>query len=106
RSPLKVNAKDATKASGASVDSYIIEFINGKAVCRLARPDEIPSTLPRPSDVGVPAERLLPPTKAPAQLNAVGSGLTIQFNVLSQLQNDPNKTTVIDAFTRAANVWM
>jgi len=103
--PMTVNAKDATKASGASVDAYIIEFVNGKAVCRLARPDEVLSTLPRASDVGIPAERLLPPTKAPAQLNAVGGGLTIQVNVLSQLQNDPNKATVIAAFQRAAAVW-
>lgn len=103
--PVKVNAKDPTKASGEHQDGFIIEFVNGKSVCRLARPDEIPSISPRPTDVGVPVERLLPPTKGPQQVNAVGSGLTIQFNALSQLQNDPNKQTVIDAFQRAAAVW-
>ena len=103
--PIVVNARDAQKTSDADVDGFIIEFVNGQAVCRRATRAEIPLTLPRTTDVGIPVERLLPPSKAPAQLNAVGSGLTIQFSALSQLQNDPNRDTIIAAFQRAAAVW-
>lgn len=99
-------SQDTTnKAPGENVDSFIIEFVNGRSTCRAARPDEIRSTLPRPTDIAVPIERLLPPTKAAPQANAEGTGLTIQFDALPQLQNDPNKDTVIAAFQRAAAVW-
>jgi hypothetical protein len=107
---IRVNAATyfqdgSKKAPSENVDSFIIEYVNGKSTCREATPAEVPSTLPRPTDVGVPVERLLPQTKAPVQANAVGGGLTIQFNALSQLQTDPDRDTVIAAFQRAASVW-
>src|SRR5689334_20293531 len=72
---IRVNAatyfQTAKKAPSENVDSFIIEYVNGKSTCREATPAEVPSTLPRPTDVGVPVERLLPQTKAPVQANAV-----------------------------------
>lgn len=94
----------ATLNKTPDVDSFIIEYVGGKSVCRKATPAEVPSTLPRPTDIGVPVERLLPPTKN-ASANAVGTGLTINFVALSQLQANPNSATIIAAFQRAASVW-
>src|SRR4029453_14554112 len=51
--PIRVNAQATTKSStstnqlssgkvGGNIDGYIIEEVNGVAVCRRAKPEEIP----------------------------------------------------------------
>jgi hypothetical protein len=92
----------------ALVDSFIIEAINGGTACREARPEEVPLTLPRPDDVGVPVTPLRlkdAPDQVQAQSDNASTGLTINFFALSQLQSDPNMATVVAAFQRAAAVW-
>ena len=97
------------KAEKSGVNSFIIQMVNGAATCRAATVEEIPSTLPRPDDRGVPARDLLhPDLKSQAAIRAgenSSTGLTINLVVLSQLQNDSNSGTVIAAFERAAAVW-
>jgi len=84
------------------VDSFIIENVDGLSTCREATPEEVPLTLPRPGDRGVPVEDLLP---QPQRSEDISTGLTINFVALSQLQTDPNMATVVAAFQRAAAVW-
>ena len=84
------------------VDSFIIENVDGLSTCREATPEEVPLTLPRPGERGVPVEDLLP---QPQRSEDISTGLTINFVALSQLQTDPNMATVIAAFQRAAAVW-
>jgi hypothetical protein len=84
------------------VDSFIIESFEGQSMCREATKDEVPLTLQRPDDRGVPVEALLGPRSTPQQSS---TGLTINFVALSQLQSDPNMAAVIAAFQRAAAVW-
>jgi hypothetical protein len=71
--PITVNASQKVPPR-EKVDSFIIEMINGKATCRGAKPAEVASTLPRPTDVGVPVERLLPQDKSMPYRQNVGSG--------------------------------
>jgi hypothetical protein len=84
------------------VDSFIIENRDGVSTCREATREEVPLTLSRPDDRGVPVENLLPHRKSSEDIS---TGLTINFVALSQLQTDPNMATVIAAFQRAAAVW-
>jgi len=97
------------KAEKSSVNSFIIQMVNGAATCRAATVEEIPSTLPRPDDRGVPARDLLhPDSKSQAAIRAgenSSTGLTINLVALSQLQSDSDRATVIAAFERAAAVW-
>jgi hypothetical protein len=97
------------KAEKSGVNSFIIQMVNGAATCRAATVEEIPSTLPRPDDRGVPARDLLDPdSKSQAAIRAgenSSTGLTINLVALSQLQSDANRATVIAAFERAAAIW-
>jgi hypothetical protein len=101
-------AGSTTDQTDLGVDSFIIEATAAGSVCREARPDEVPSTIPRPGDTGV---RIRPVNfkDAPDQLQAQdansSTGLTIDLVALSQLQSDPNKDIVIAAFQRAASNW-
>src|SRR5262249_18363999 len=63
---------------------------------------EVPLTLKRPDDTGVPVESLVGAKQTP---QSPATGLVINFVALSQLQSDPNMATVIAAFQRAAAVW-
>ena len=68
--PIRVSAspqttKDTTSTNqlssgkvGENIDGYIIEQVNGVAVCRRARPDERPSIVRRPEDRGVPVKQV------------------------------------------------
>ena len=91
-----------------SVDSFIIEMINGVATCRQATPGEVPSTLPMPGEQGVPVGDI-PVKRQNGDFITSGEnaadGLTINFLELSQLQNHAQRATVIAAFQRAAAVW-
>ncbi|HJT67564.1 MAG TPA: NF038122 family metalloprotease, partial [Pyrinomonadaceae bacterium] len=90
------------------VDSFIIDAVNGGAACREARPEEVPLTLHRPEDVGVPVAPVHlknAPDQVTVQNENSATGLTINFVALSQLQSDPQRDTVIAAFQRAAAVW-
>ncbi len=97
------------KAESSGVDSFVIQMVNGRATCRAATAEEIPSTLPRPDDRGVPARDLLgsdPKSQAAIRAGENSSaGLTINLVALSQLQSDSDRATVIAAFERAAAVW-
>jgi hypothetical protein len=84
------------------VDSFIIENKDGVSTCRVATEEEKPMTLKRADDRGVPAENLMGRSNI---YQTTSGGLTINFVVLSQLQSDPNMTTVVAAFQRAAAVW-
>jgi hypothetical protein len=87
------------------VDSFIIQEVDGVGTCRAAQADEVRKTLRRADDPGIPAELLLPRQFAPQIVGQAPGGLTINFNVLSQLQTDPNNATIVAAFQRAAAVW-
>ena len=89
------------------VDSFIIEMIDGIATCRYATLTEVPSTLPRPGEEGIPVKDVVKPTAGESLRSSedASDGLTINFLELSQLQSDPDRTTVIAAFQRAAAVW-
>jgi Domain of unknown function (DUF4214) len=90
------------------VDSFIIESNESGSVCRKARPEEVPLTLPRPDDTGVrvkPASLKDSPDQLQSQGENSATGLTIEFVALSQLQSDPMKDTIIAAFQRAATNW-
>ncbi|HET6975717.1 MAG TPA: NF038122 family metalloprotease [Pyrinomonadaceae bacterium] len=103
-SPISVLGKRSEQTSQTEpVDSFIVEKVNGKSMCRLATPSEVPGTKRRPDDIPVPFQQLYDKS-IPRQTNA-SNGLTINLNALSQLQNDPNKATVIAAVERAAAVW-
>jgi hypothetical protein len=99
-----------SKPQTSDVDSFIIEMIDGVATCRDATLAEVPLTLPRPDDKGVPVKDLTPVAVPGENIQAPGSEndntpLTINLVALSQLQNDPNKDAVIAAFQKAAAVW-
>jgi hypothetical protein len=108
-------SKGETTNSGGSetriqtgVDSFIIEAANGVITCREARADEIPLTLPRPDDHGTPIKPNQPPETGTTIVSTgenASPSLTINLIALSQLNNDPNKATVIAAFQRAAANW-
>ena len=109
--PIRVNAQAPTKSSiatnqlssgkvGGNIDGYIIEQVNGVAVCRRAKPEEIPQLVSRTEIKPVPVDQAVSPRGA----NAV-NGLTISLSPLSQLNNDANKATVMAALQRAAAVW-
>jgi hypothetical protein len=98
-----VNQKPQT----SSVDSFVIQMVNGVARCREATAEEAPGTLPRHEDRGVSVRELLQAENEPAIQAGENSttGLTIDLIALSQLQNDSNRNTVIAAFQRAAATW-
>ena len=104
----RVESKTKTTAT-EDVDSFIIEFANGESTCREATPAEIPKTLKRPDDIGIPAKDLLRLKNASNEMTTGGensaTGLTINFDALSQLQTDSNAATVMAAFQRAITVW-
>src|ERR1700741_1092696 len=104
-SPVRVAAKQPQQAPKISedVDSFIVEKINGVSTCRRAPPLEVNLTRRRPDDVGVPFQRFYDKS-SPNQENATG-GLTIGLDALTQLQNDPNKATVMAAVERAVAEW-
>jgi hypothetical protein len=117
-SPLSFAVASASEQSGAiesssktsDVDSFIIEMVGGAATCRDATPAEVPLTISRPDDHGVPVKALIPtmPPTANAQAQGgenVNTPLTINLLALSQLQGDPNKDAVIAAFQKAASYW-
>jgi len=90
-----------------SVHSFVIQMVDGVARCRKATAAEVPATLPRREDRGVPVRDLLQGENQTA-VYAVGNsstGLTINLIALSQLQSDSNRNTVIAAFQRAAANW-
>ena len=91
----------------SGVDSFIIEMIDGVATCRQATLAEIPSTLPKAGEEGVPVKDVVKRTEGELLRSSedATNGLTINFLELSQLQSAPNRTTVIAAFQRAAAVW-
>ena len=100
---------EAQSKSEGGGDSFIIEMIDGVSTCRKATPNEVPSTLPRPDDRGIPVRELLD-AKSANQQNVMGgqdssTGLTISLLALSQLASDANRSTVVAAFQRAAAVW-
>ncbi|HKO95919.1 MAG TPA: NF038122 family metalloprotease [Pyrinomonadaceae bacterium] len=91
-----------------NVDGFIIEMVDGVSTCREATLAEIPSTLPRPGDKGLPVNSLLKPSERDAAITSgdnAADGLTINLLALSQLQTDSQKDLVIAAFQRAAAVW-
>ena len=89
------------------IDSFVIRMVDGVAKCRKATAAEVPATLPRRDDRGVPVRELLQGENQAAINAGVDSstGLTISLVALSQLQNDSNRNTVIAAFQRAAANW-
>jgi hypothetical protein len=97
------------KAEQSGVNSFIIQMFNHAATCRAATVEEIPSTLPRPDDRGVPVRDLWSPHSKNQAAIRVGenssTGLTINLVALSQLRTDSNRATVIAAFNRAAAIW-
>ena len=89
--------------------SFIIESVDGHSACRAATRAEIQRTIARPDDIAVPVRQLVS-KEFLAQVQTSGgdnaaNGLTIDFSALSQLQNDPEKASVIAAFERAKSVW-
>ena len=109
---LALTASAHTVSPGAGdgdlVDSFIVEAVNGGTTCREARPDEVPMTLHRPDDVGVPVTPVHSkdaPNQITVQSDNSATGLTINFVELSQLQSDPQEAAVVAAFQRAAKVW-
>jgi hypothetical protein len=87
------------------INSFIIQMAGETATCRIATPDEVSLTIPSPDNRGVAVSELQG-TKNQATINVGESeNLTINLQALSQLQNDPNRTTVIAAFQRAAAIW-
>lgn len=103
------HVESTPKSESEDVDSFIIEAANGGAACRHATLEEIPATLRRPDDIGIPVEHLrpkeLPNLLQTAESDNATTGLTINFVALSQLQTDADRDTVIQAFQRAAAVW-
>lgn len=85
--------------------AFVIQMKNGVTSCRAATRDELPATVPGPDNRGVPVTKLLSGEQPSAPVPSAPNGLTIQLNALSQLQSDSNRTTVINAFQRAAAVW-
>jgi hypothetical protein len=88
------------------MNSFIIQMAGDTATCRATTPDEVSLTFPSPDNHGVSVSELLD-TKNRTTLNAQqgSENLTINLLALTQLQNDPNRTTVIAAFQRAAAIW-
>jgi hypothetical protein len=111
--PTRVNAQATSSTKGSTstnqlssgkiagnIDGYIIEEINGVAVCRRAKPEEIPSLVPKTDLKPVPVDQVV----SSRGVNAA-NGLTITLTPLTQLNNDANKSTVLAALQRAAAVW-
>ncbi|HKR02470.1 MAG TPA: NF038122 family metalloprotease, partial [Pyrinomonadaceae bacterium] len=102
-----------TDAQGVKIHGFIIELNNGVAGCRLATAEELPFVM-APADA--PRERITVHTfnksdgfqanmMAEDGENVGSGGLTINFNVLSQLATDSNRAQVEAAFIRAAEYW-
>jgi hypothetical protein len=89
------------------INGFIIQMAGDTATCRATTPEEVSSTVPSPDNRGVSVSELVE-TKNRTTINAQESSgnLTINLLALSQLQNDPNRTTVIAAFQRAAAIWI
>jgi hypothetical protein len=97
--------KTSVPALDTDVDAFIIEQHGGESTCREATLTEIPLTLRRPEDIGIPARLLVPSSKSKSSEEQGPGGLTINFNVLAQLQARPNRDAIVAAFERAAAVW-
>lgn len=95
------------KPQTSSLDSFVIQVIDGVARCRNATAAEAPATVPRLEDRGVPIKELLKTENQVAMQpgESAATGLTIDLIALSQLQSDSNRNTVIAAFQRAAASW-
>lgn len=98
-----------TKSPFQEFDSFIVYAEDGHSTCRDASPAEVPATLPRPDDIGVPVKDL-PIKRSNDELRESpgdnsSTGLTINLIALSQLQSDPDMATVVAAFERAKAVW-
>lgn len=100
---------------GFRIHGFIIEMgINGETTCRAATAEELPAIM-APKDASREKIKVRASADnssdifqehASTQGDNIGSGgLTINFNVLSQLQADANKDQVIAAFTKAAQYW-
>jgi len=109
-----VGSKDAgvTPQEGR-LHGFIVETgTNGETTCRNATAEELPFVM-APPDASREKVKVLPVKNydvsqehAATQGDNIGSGgLTINFNLLSQLQSDPNKAQVVAAFTKAAEYW-
>src|SRR5687767_4439359 len=101
--PRKASAEQHVKVAG--VKAFVTRIRDGVTTCRSASLEELSTTVPSSDNRGIPVTEILSGThNAPAGENAA-DGLTIQLNALSQLQSDSNRSTVISAFQRAANIW-
>lgn len=98
---------------GTKIHGFIIETgANGQTYCREATPAEVPQLM-APADAPRERIKVVSYNKSNSLQNQtvdggdnIGSGgLEINFNVLSQLQNDPNKAQVLASFTKAAQYW-
>ena len=99
----KASAEQLVKVAG--VKAFVTRIRDGVTTCRSASLEELSTTIPNADNRGVSVTEILSGTQnAPAGDNAA-DGLTIQLNALSQLQSDANRSTVISAFQRAANIW-
>jgi hypothetical protein len=101
----EVGAEVMQSVKAGGVKAFVTQLRDGVTTCRSATPQEIPTTLPRSDDRGVPVAELLRHEPALPRVESAADGLTIQLNALSQLQSDANRSTVISAFQRAANIW-
>jgi hypothetical protein len=96
----------------SNVRGFIIEMVNGVTSCRDAVGGELNSVM-APADAARERITVRPAKTAydfqshvTAQGDNVGSGgLTINFNVLSQLAVDSNRAQVEAAFVKAAQYW-
>jgi hypothetical protein len=100
-------------------DYFVVKMIDGEATCLDATFAEVPITMPKADDErGTLPDAGQKPVNPGYELahaqqqqsgdgvDKVGSGgLTILFNELSQLQNDPNRAELVAAFTKAAQIW-
>jgi hypothetical protein len=102
-----------TKPQEGRVHGFIVEMgANGEASCRSATAEELPFVM-APRDASRERVKFIPERTldvfqdhATKQGDNIGSGgLTINFNLLSQLQTDPNKAQVVAAFEKAAQYW-
>ncbi|HEV7373932.1 MAG TPA: NF038122 family metalloprotease, partial [Pyrinomonadaceae bacterium] len=110
-------SEDASgKPQEGHIRGFIVEMgINGETTCRNATAEELPFVM---APAGASGEKIKvgPSSRVPERLldhastqgdNIGSGGLTINFNVLSQLANETPavKDQVIAAFTKAAQFW-
>jgi hypothetical protein len=111
--PHSYDAEVPPASEDTYAQSFIVEVVDGTSACRQASAAERASSIPRDNDPRTPVKNftstgrslIYGSTSASPAAEDSSTGLVINLITLSQLEADPNRAVIVDAFRRAANTW-